>query len=66
MSRHPALSQVPDDLLFLGNRSVKARRRRALRLVAWLESRGWRPTALDLETERQRRATDHTNMKEHQ
>ena len=55
----PLATQIPDELLWVRDRSDLARRRRALALVDWCQRHGWRPTFAELEAERERRAAEH-------
>jgi len=52
---HPLLAQVPDDLLHVERGDSNHRMKRAITLMRWFERRGYRPTFVQLEAERQRR-----------
>ncbi len=56
---HPQLAHIPDALLDRTPGSPGATSARARRLAAWCAAHGFRPTLLDIETERNRRRTTH-------
>lgn len=60
MKPHPLAAAIPDELLWVGDRSDPARRRRAHDLLDWCQRHGWRPTFAELDAERDRRAAEHT------
>lgn len=59
MTPHPLAPLIPDELLWVADRSDHARRRRAHDLLDWCERHGWRPTFAELEDERRRRSEEH-------